>query len=594
MKQIKKIQSYELIEKIGVGGMGVVYKGRHIYQKTDVAVKSLSPQFVSDDSFRKRFQNEAHILNTLDHPNIVNVTDFLEDENGIYLVMEFIPGRTLDKIIGKEVGPIPHEKALPLFIQLLEGIAYAHNKGVIHRDLKPSNIIVTPENKIKITDFGIAKLAGLDGLTRTGTKMGTLYYMSPEQVRGEAIDERADIYALGMTLYVMLAGRLPFEVTKNTSEFQVMNEIVNSEIKDPRDYYPHIPKKIVELLQLAIHKEKTERIQKAEEFVELIKEEDLVGEEPIEVPPVIKKDREKTAPRKKIAEAKDEPLAPVSLSGSSKAEGIPKVRKSNSLITVGIIAVFVLAIVIVFNPFKRSESLKNMVYVNGGTFSMGSSITIELDGQPLHNATVSSFYISKYEITVGEFEKFINDVGYKTDAEKKGYSSVWTGNKFEKMIGVNWQCDVKGNIRGDSENNHPVIHVSWHDAKAYCEWAGGRLPTETEWEYAARGGSKSRGHKYSGNNNIDDVAWYEDNSGGKTHPVGQKQANELGLYDMTGNVIEWCGTSEGNISKGSYLIMRGGSVQNYQKTSNFYHVTNNEWATSDFSFSFSGFRIVYD
>ena len=237
-----------------------------------------------------------------------------------------------------------------------------------------------------------------------------------------------------------------------------------------------------------------------------------------------------------------------------------------------------------FNPsgnntnsqINNSDTLNgiDMVFVKGGTFQMGSNDSEAwIDEQPIHSVTVRDFYISKYEVTVAEFEKFINETGYQTDAEKSGWSWIWTGSEWNKENGVTWRCDVSGNIRPRSDYNHPVIHVSWNDAVAYCEWLSQktgktyRLPTEAEWEYAARGGSKSRGYKYSGSNNIDAVAWYRDNSGDHTHPVGTKSPNELGIYDMSGNVWEWCsdwykgypGSSGVSDLTGSDRVLRGGS-----------------------------------
>jgi len=186
----------------------------------------------------------------------------------------------------------------------------------------------------------------------------------------------------------------------------------------------------------------------------------------------------------------------------------------------------------------------DMVYIQGSTFVMGNND--EFNEWPAHKVTVNDYYIGKYEVTVGEFRKFINATGYVTSAQTQGWSYVWDGTRTINQKGVTWECDAYGFKRNADQENRPVIYVSYADAVAYCQWLSGvtkknyRLPTEAEWEYAAKGGNKFGKCNYSGSNIIEEVAWYKKNGNGQTHPVGQLKPNEIGIYDMCGNVAEWC------------------------------------------------------
>jgi len=200
--------------------------------------------------------------------------------------------------------------------------------------------------------------------------------------------------------------------------------------------------------------------------------------------------------------------------------------------------------------FEKDLIAHNMVKIEGGSFTMGCIESrdglCESNETPSLQVAITSFYLSKYEVTVAQFKSFIDQTNYQTDADKKGYSYVWTGSTSEKKYGVNWRFDVVGNLRDLSDYQHPVIHVSHIDAIAYCSWLSKqtgktyRLPTESEWEYAARGGKLTKGYMYAGSNEIKEVAWYDENSNNTTHKVGGLKPNELGLYDMNGNIYEWC------------------------------------------------------
>ncbi len=246
----------------------------------------------------------------------------------------------------------------------------------------------------------------------------------------------------------------------------------------------------------------------------------------------------------------------------------------------------------------------DVVSVIGGTFAMGSNVNA--NEQPVHNVTVNSFYMGKYEVTVAEFRRFIEATGYITDAEKIGNSYAYFNNTWQYKSGVNWRYNAVGIVRSTTEDKHPVIHISWNDAVAYCTWLSNktgktyRLPTEAEWEYAARGGINSKGYTYSGSNSIDEVAWYSSNANSATHEVGLKKANELGLYDMSGNVWEFCSDWYGAYSSssssnptgpgsGTYRVFRGDCWSNNAPGS---RVALRGYTTPETRNSGYGFRIV--
>jgi pimeloyl-ACP methyl ester carboxylesterase/tRNA A-37 threonylcarbamoyl transferase component Bud32 len=207
---IPVLSHYEIVEKLGGGGMGVVYKARDRRLQRLVALKYLPPLLSVQPEFKSRFLQEAKVIASLDHPNLCSLFDVAEPEEGqLVIVMPFYEGETLKQKIGR--GPLPLTQALDYAVQIAAGLAHAHAAGLVHRDIKPANLIVTPGERVKILDFGIAKVASAqEKLTRTGAVLGTLTYMSPEQASGERVDPRSDLWALGVVLYEMLAGRPPF------------------------------------------------------------------------------------------------------------------------------------------------------------------------------------------------------------------------------------------------------------------------------------------------------------------------------------------------------------------------------------------------
>lgn len=254
--------------------MGNVYLGVHTLIGRRVAIKALNPVLAQNPEIRARFKHEASTLSHLHHTNIVQLYDYVETEAGVFLVMEYAEGQALDEYIARVSGPIPEDKALALFGKILDGVAYAHKQNVVHRDIKPSNIIVSPEGKVKILDFGIAKIIGDTShkLTKTGVKLGTVLYMSPEQVKGQDLDYRTDIYSLGISLFEILTGKCPFDET--STEYEVYKKIVEEPLPDPRTVYPAVSEHMVSVIMKATAKNPAERFLSCAEFRKA-----LMGEE---------------------------------------------------------------------------------------------------------------------------------------------------------------------------------------------------------------------------------------------------------------------------------------------------------------------------
>jgi serine/threonine-protein kinase len=203
------ISHYKILSKLGEGGMGVVYKAEDLTLQRTVALKFLPRESVASDSDRSRLVHEARAAAVLLHPNICPVYEIGESEGHTFIAMGYLEGRSLKERLSE--GPLPVDEALRMAKEIGEGLSAAHGKGIVHRDVKPGNVMVTPEGRAVLTDFGVAKMTGTTKLTRTGATVGTVAYMSPEQARGEGVDHRSDVWSLGVMLYEMIAGGPPFE-----------------------------------------------------------------------------------------------------------------------------------------------------------------------------------------------------------------------------------------------------------------------------------------------------------------------------------------------------------------------------------------------
>ncbi len=261
----KKIDPYEIQEILGRGGMGVVYRARDTKLERDVAIKMMDIQYASDPNFLKRFQSEAKALARLQDPNIVSIFSLLETSDGICIVMEYVKGTTLAKLLLPQ-APLPVPRVITIFKQLLLALSHAHKEGVIHRDIKPANIIVGDEDRIKVADFGLAKVKQEFAATATKGTAGTLYYMSPEQFRGlKEVDHRGDIYSAGMTLYECLTGKLPFGV--DDSYYTIAQQVVHGQVPPPETMKLEIPGALVAIVKRMIACDPKDRYQNADEVV---------------------------------------------------------------------------------------------------------------------------------------------------------------------------------------------------------------------------------------------------------------------------------------------------------------------------------------
>ena len=255
---------YEIIEKIGNGGMATVYKATDKVLKRNVAVKILRDEFTTDDEFIKRFEVEAQSAARLTHPNIVSIYDVGVDGNLYYIVMELIQGKTLKEIIVKEKGPLPWKWSINVSIQIASALEMAHRNNIIHRDIKPHNIIITEDGVAKVTDFGIAKAVSNSTITAFGTTIGSVHYFSPEHARGGFTDEKSDIYSLGVVMYEMLTGQVPFDADTPVS---VALKHMQEEPVEPIELNPNLPIAVNKIIMRALQKDTTLRYQTASEML---------------------------------------------------------------------------------------------------------------------------------------------------------------------------------------------------------------------------------------------------------------------------------------------------------------------------------------
>ena len=604
---MRELGKYELLEEIGRGGFAVVYKARDIELDRVIALKVLKPYWTDEPDFVTRFRREARAVARLRHPNIVTVYETGEAEGQLYIAMEYLPGRTLRQFLEAE-GMLSLERALPILEQVADALDYAHAQGVVHRDVKPSNVVVEQTERgmrATLMDFGLVKaMAESAVLTSQGTLLGSPEYMAPEQAdpnRAAEIGPATDRYALGIVAYQMLTGRVPFP--GNTSA--TLNAHLNLEPPEPQAICQDLSPEVAATLLKMLAKPPGDRFASARAFVARLREAELsesrIHEREMRLAPLYE--------QLQAAAAREEWTEVLALGGQIRAldpgyRDVPHLmarasehlrrRRRPSLPArawrVGVAGLFLVLLVafgVALAPrllevmstvqpsalsagdaWTRPADGMVMVYVPGGEFEMGSTEG-EDEEQPVHTVALDGFWIDRTEVTNAQYRGCVDAGDCEPPIDRKSYT----------------HDEYYGNSTYD---DYPVITVSWLQARTYCEWAGARLPTEAEWEYAARG---PRGLVYPWGDKFDgtrlnycdancEFEWADetvDDGYADTAPVGTYPSGSswCGALDMAGNVWEWCsslyktypydpGDGRENPESQGDRVLRGGSWDDIQ------------------------------
>ncbi len=542
-----KIGKYDVIDSLGQGAMGIVYKGFDPLIQRYVALKTIQPGFLGpqDEESSIRFQREAQAAGNLSHPNIVAIFEYGEDAGRAFIAMEYVEGRTLGDLF-KENHRFALKDIHSILTSVLSALAYSHNMGVIHRDIKPGNIMLDKTGTVKVMDFGVARIQSSD-MTLTGTILGTPGYMSPEQLMGEPVDPRSDLYSTGIVLYELLTGERAFTGATFSS---VIYKVFNNDLSPPSRLKPTMPGALDSVIEKACAKKPDKRFQSANAFATALNDalaQGVVSEKTIDETPTI------------IA-GKPEP----SLKKPAKLKPFKMGIAIAVILVIGIVlAVFlvrptddkpiVLPVTTKTDTFKDCDSCPEMEVVPPGQFFQGASS--EANGfpfeQPRRLVNIDySLAVSRYEITRAQFAEFASDTGFKATGCSV-YDGTWktVGNRSWESPGF------------DQDDSHPVTCVSWKDADAYVRWLSEktgrsyRLLSASEWEFIVRKGDDSTKEENPKEPQPCDTANVADQSAEATYPgwnvfqcrddhvhtapVGSFKANALGIHDLTGNVFEW-------------------------------------------------------
>ena len=588
-----RLGQYKILERISRGATSTVYKAYQEKLDRCVAIKVLSPHFIEEEGFLERFHQEARAVARLDHPNILPVYDFDDAGDSVYLVMKYVNTGTLKQLLGR---PLDLSLVVDIVTQVGMALGYAHRQGVVHRDVKPGNILLAEDAWALLTDFGLAKIrAPGRQLTESGIGLGTPDYMAPEQAQGLPVDGRADLYSLGAVVYEMVTGCVPFD---GESGMAVIAKHITEPVKPPRELKPDLPEAVERVILKLLSKNPVDRYPTAEATVAaLIRSTGLADRDrpasvtasarPVNLPPLPR------VPRIEVAPARPSIRPTIGLVWRSARVHLKNVaaylgRSAAGCRRLAISAIGLLALlsaVLIAPGVLRSSSTgkvitptvspagviarpaaaisptvpavpSGMLVVPAGSFTMGGVLgSFAADETPPHVVWLDSFSIDTAEVANAQFARFADGSGYVTDAEQANDPTTWR------------------DLNTPDRQRFPVIYVSWNDAIRYCAWAGKRLPTEAEWEKAARDATP-RLYPWGDTFNRNDASTFELGVGQPFAVASNSAASPYGAFDMVGNVWEWVqdwyrggyyadspDSNPTGPASGSQKVIRGGSFK---------------------------------
>jgi formylglycine-generating enzyme required for sulfatase activity/tRNA A-37 threonylcarbamoyl transferase component Bud32 len=558
---------YRIEEMLGQGGMATVYLGYDTLLERQVAVKLIRKEAFGLDVLEgvlKRFEREVKTLARLSHTNIINIHDYGDYQSSPYLVMEYLPGGTLKDQMGSMMTP---QEAARLLLPVAQALEHSHGKGIVHRDIKPSNILFDENGAPKLADFGIVRIIGVDGataLTMTGVGIGTPEYMSPEQGMGKTIDHKTDVYSLGVLLYEMVTGQKPFEAD---TPIGVIVKHINDPLPLPSKVVPGLPERIEAVIVKAMAKAPRDRypdmkaiIQELGEIIRGFKDipvlqanqTDAIRDEKATVKvDTLRLDEqgEKVSPFWKRLPTwtwfivlfvvvlgglmtvfwPDQP-GPTEITQTTFSS-VTETDPATSLTSLPL-ATEVPLLEVGSTQVSPKDGMV-LAFIPSGEFEMGSA---EFDeGKPVHTVHLDAYWMDQHPVTNAMYATFLNDQGNQRED-----GAPWLDTHGEDVL-ITQSDGTWMPLSGYEE--HPVIHITWYGAQAYCTWVERRLPTEAEWEKAARGGLVGKTYPWGDDDPVcsagtENGAQYS-LCGGKTVPVKTFAPNGYGLYDMAGNVWEW-------------------------------------------------------